>query len=195
MNILLCISILVVTLDQLSKTIVANNMQVGESIVLIKNLFSLTYVRNEGAAWGILANHRWIFLVLTAIAIIAIPIITYKLRDFGYFFGTSMALIWGGAIGNMIDRLFYGSVVDFIEATFIDFPVFNIADSCVVVGGIMLFIYLVFINKTLFKSEKKPETVSEEDEEKSTTSEVEAVSAQEGAAPVIENGDSDDKND
>ena len=195
MNILLCISILVVTLDQLSKTIVANNMQVGESIVLIKNLFSLTYVRNEGAAWGILANHRWIFLVLTAIAIIAIPIITYKLRDFGYFFGTSMALIWGGAIGNMIDRLFYGSVVDFIEATFIDFPVFNIADSCVVVGGIMLFIYLVFINKTLFKSEKKPETVSDEDEEKSTTSEVEAVSAQEGAAPVIENGDSDDKND
>ena len=195
MNILLCISILVVTLDQLSKTIVANNMQVGESIVLIKNLFSLTYVRNEGAAWGILANHRWIFLVLTAIAIIAIPIITYKLRDFGYFFGTSMALIWGGAIGNMIDRLFYGSVVDFIEATFIDFPVFNIADSCVVVGGIMLFIYLVFINKTLFKSEKKPETVSEEDEEKSTTSEVEAVSAQEGAAPVIENSDSEDKND
>lgn len=195
MNILLCISILVVTLDQLSKTIVANNMQVGESIVLIKNLFSLTYVRNEGAAWGILANHRWIFLVLTAIAIIAIPIITYKLRDFGYFFGTSMALIWGGAIGNMIDRLFYGSVVDFIEATFIDFPVFNIADSCVVVGGIMLFIYLVFINKTLFKSEKKPETVSDEDEEKSTTSEVKAVSAQEGADQVIENSDSEDKND
>jgi len=195
MSILLCISILVVTLDQLSKTIVANNMQVGESIVLIKNLFSLTYVRNEGAAWGILANHRWIFLVLTAIAIIAIPIITYKLRDFGYFFGTSMALIWGGAIGNMIDRLFYGSVVDFIEATFIDFPVFNIADSCVVVGGIMLFIYLVFINKTLFKSEKKPETVSDEDEEKSTTSEVKAVSAQEGADQVIENSDSEDKND
>lgn len=195
MSILLCISILVVTLDQLSKTIVANNMQVGESIVLIKNLFSLTYVRNEGAAWGILANHRWIFLVLTATAIIAIPIITYKLRDFGYFFGTSMALIWGGAIGNMIDRLFYGSVVDFIEATFIDFPVFNIADSCVVVGGIMLFIYLVFINKTLFKSEKKPETVSDEDEEKSTTSEVKAVSAQEGADQVIENSDSEDKND
>lgn len=195
MNILLCISILVVTLDQLSKTIVANNMQVGESIVLIKNLFSLTYVRNEGAAWGILANHRWIFLVLTAIAIIAIPIITYKLRDFGYFFGTSMALIWGGAIGNMIDRLFYGSVVDFIEATFIDFPVFNIADSCVVVGGIMLFIYLVFINKTLFKSEKKPETVSDEDEEKSTTSEVKAVSAQEGEDQVIENSDSEGKND
>jgi len=170
-------------------------MQVGESIVLIKNLFSLTYVRNEGAAWGILANHRWIFLVLTATAIIAIPIITYKLRDFGYFFGTSMALIWGGAIGNMIDRLFYGSVVDFIEATFIDFPVFNIADSCVVVGGIMLFIYLVFINKTLFKSEKKPETVSDEDEEKSTTSEVKAVSAQEGADQVIENSDSEDKND
>jgi hypothetical protein len=106
-----------------------------------------------------------------------------------------MALIWGGAIGNMIDRLFYGSVVDFIEATFIDFPVFNIADSCVVVGGIMLFIYLVFINKTLFKSEKKPETVSDEDEEKSTTSEVKAVSAQEGEDQVIENSDSEGKND
>ena len=164
---LLAISVLVVVFDQLSKTIVATNMAVGESIVIIEHILSFTFVKNEGAAWGILANHRWIFLVLTAIAIIVIPIITYKFREFGYFFGVSMALIWGGAIGNMIDRLFSGKVVDFIEVTFIDYPVFNIADSCVVVGGIMLFIYLVFINKTLFKSDSKkkktnPEQTSEE---------------------------------
>ena len=169
---LLAISILVVVFDQLSKTVVATNMAVGDSIVIIKNILSFTFVKNEGAAWGILANHRWVFLVLTAIAIIAIPIITYKFREFGYFFGVSMSLIWGGAIGNMIDRLFYGKVVDFIEVTFIDYPVFNIADSCVVIGGIMLFIYLVFINKTLFKSDdKKKKAETEQISEESGTTE------------------------
>jgi signal peptidase II len=151
MSTCLAISILVVVFDQLSKTIVSTNMEVGDSIVIIEKVLSFTYVRNEGAAWGILSDHRWIFLVLTALAIIAIPIITYKLRGFGYFFAIAMSLIWGGAIGNMIDRLFIGSVVDFIEVTFIEYPVFNIADSCVVIGGIMLLIYLVFINKTLFR--------------------------------------------
>ncbi len=161
MSTCLAISILVVVFDQLSKTIVSTNMEVGDSIVIIEKVLSFTYVRNEGAAWGILSDHRWIFLVLTALAIIAIPIITYKLRGFGYFFAIAMSLIWGGAIGNMIDRLFIGSVVDFIEVTFIEYPVFNIADSCVVIGGIMLFIYLVFINKTLFRSEKKKDKKEE----------------------------------
>lgn len=190
---LLAISVLVVVFDQLSKTIVATNMAVGDSIVIIKNILSFTFVKNEGAAWGILANHRWVFLVLTAIAIIAIPIITYKFREFGYFFGVSMSLIWGGAIGNMIDRLFYGKVVDFIEVTFIDYPVFNIADSCVVIGGIMLFIYLVFINKTLFKSNgKKKKTEAQQVTEATGTAESQEKPAEE--SPEKDKTD-EDKND
>ncbi len=144
-----------VLLDQASKAIIVRQMDLHESIPLIKNVFSLTFIRNEGAAWGMFADHRWVFLVITGIAIIALPILLYYYRKEPFLFGFSLSLIIGGAIGNMIDRLFLGSVVDFFEFTFIDFPVFNVADICVTVGTVLMFIYLAFFDKTIFADKTK----------------------------------------
>ena len=102
-----------------------------------------------------LSDHRWVFIVVTALAIIVMPIFLYKYRNLHWMFGLSLSLIIGGAIGNMIDRVFLGYVVDFIQATFIDFPVFNVADICVVCGAIMMFVYVAFIDKTLFADKPK----------------------------------------
>jgi signal peptidase II len=144
-----------VILDQITKMLVVNGMALYESIPLIKNVLSFTYIHNYGAAWGMLSDHRWVFIVVTALAIIVMPIFLYKYRNLHWMFGLSLSLIIGGAIGNMIDRVFLGYVVDFIQATFIDFPVFNVADICVVCGAIMMFVYVAFIDKTLFSDKPK----------------------------------------
>ena len=146
-----------VILDQITKMLVVNGMALYESIHLIKNVLSFTYIHNYGAAWGMLSDHRWVFIVVTALAIIVMPIFLYKYRNLHWMFGLSLSLIIGGAIGNMIDRVFLGYVVDFIQATFIDFPVFNVADICVVCGAIMMFVYVAFIDKTLFADKPKAE--------------------------------------
>lgn len=151
-----------VILDQVTKMIVVNSMELYESIPLIENVFSFTYIHNYGAAWGVLSNHRWVFILVTAAALIVMPIILYKYRKLHFMFGLSLSLIIGGAFGNMIDRVVLGYVVDFLEVTFIDFPVFNVADICVVCGAAMMFIYIAFIDKTLFAD--KPKAAKAENE-------------------------------
>lgn len=157
-----------VLLDFVTKRLVAGGMELYESRVIIKNVLELEYVRNEGAAWGMLSNHRWVFMTITAIAIIVLPIILYKYRKLHFLFGFSLSLIIGGAIGNMIDRVFLGYVIDFIYLPFLDFifgpggfPRFNIADCCATVGVALMFIYLVFIDKTFFEGEKAKTKVEE----------------------------------
>lgn len=157
--ILWCIIIAaLVILDQVTKILVAGNMVLYESIPVIPKLFSLTYIHNYGAAWGMFSEHRWVFLIITAIALIIMPIILYRYRKLHFLFGFSLSMILAGAIGNMIDRVFLGYVVDFIEVVFIDFPIFNVADICVVVGAVLMAIYLIFLDKTFFvdKPKNKP---------------------------------------
>lgn len=144
-----------VIIDQITKMIVINSMTLYQSIPLIENVFSFTYIHNYGAAWGMFSNHRWVFILITAAALIIMPIFLYKYRNLHFMFGFSLSLIIGGAIGNMIDRIFRGYVIDFLEATFIDFPVFNVADICVVCGAALMFIYIAFIDKTLFADKPK----------------------------------------
>ncbi len=155
-----------VILDQLTKIIVVNSMALYESVPLIEGIFSFTYIHNYGAAWGILKDHRWVFILVTAIAIIILPIFLYRYRKLHFMFGFSLSLIIGGAIGNMIDRVCLGYVVDFLEFTFIDFPVFNIADICVTGGAALMFVYIAFIDKTLFAD--KPKAAKTTDEVKTT---------------------------
>ena len=151
-----------VILDQVTKTIVMNTMELYQTIPVIEDVFSFTYIHNYGAAWGLFSNHRWVFIILTAVALVIMPILLYKYRKVHFLFSFSLSLIIGGAIGNMIDRIGLGYVVDFLQATFIDFPVFNIADVCVVCGAIMMFIYIIFLDKTLFADKpKKTEKVKE----------------------------------
>ncbi len=163
---ILWISIIVasVILDQLTKWIVVSSMEMYESIVLIKNVFSFTYIPNYGAAWGMFSDHRWVFMVVTSAALIIMPLILYRYRKVHFLFSLSLSLFIGGAIGNMIDRVFVGYVVDFLEFTFIDFPVFNVADICVVFGAGIMIVYALFFDKTFFV-DKKPAPVSASAEE------------------------------
>lgn len=163
------IIILSVLIDQISKYIVVQTLPLYDSVTLIEGFFSFTHIQNRGAAWGMFSEHRWVFLAATAIAIIVLPIVLYRFRKLHVLFGTSMSLIIGGAVGNMIDRLFLGYVVDFLEFTFIDFPVFNIADICIVVGTFMMAAYILFFDKSLFVDTKK---TTETKEEKDTTNDV-----------------------
>ncbi len=150
-----------VLFDQLTKWITVQNLSLHESVVVIDGIFSFTHIRNYGAAWGMLKDHRWVFLLITGIAIIVLPIILYKYRNTHILFGIALSLIIGGAVGNMIDRVFLGYVVDFLEATFIDFPVFNVADICVVVGTGLMALYILFFDKTFFVETKKEKKAPE----------------------------------
>ena len=152
----ICASVII---DQITKAIVTSNMEVGETIPVIEDVFHFTYVRNEGAAFGMLAEHRWVFMSLSVIAIVAIGIYLFKFCKETLFTKIGLALVVGGGIGNMIDRLTLKYVVDMIDCRFIDFYVFNFADSCVCVGAgmVILGFLLSIIKEHKEKSRKEAE--------------------------------------
>ena len=123
-------------------------MPLSRDVVIIPKILSFSYVENRGAAFGILQDKRWVFMTLSVLLIALLIFIIKYAKITHPLFIISTSFILGGGIGNMIDRIFLGYVVDFIKATFIDFPVFNIADSAVVVGTILLGVYLVFFDKS-----------------------------------------------
>lgn len=139
--------------DQLIKILVINNLKPVKSVTVIENLLNFTYVENKGMAFGMLANQRWVFMALTSAVIVALAVAVFKLKKQGTMFYISAALLIGGGIGNMIDRLLYGYVVDYISLSFFP-PVCNFADYCVTAGVIMLLIYLFFFTDFL-KSDKE----------------------------------------
>ena len=145
----------IIVADQLVKYWAKNTlMQIG-TIPVIENVFHLTYAENRGAAFSILEGQRWFFIVLTSVMLVIIALAFFK----GYFKGkwgkTTLVFIFAGAIGNFIDRLVLGYVVDMFDFRLIDFPVFNVADIFLTVGGIMGVIYILFMDKDLFKEDKK----------------------------------------
>jgi signal peptidase II len=139
------IAIFVIILDQITKWLIVNNMDLGESVPIIDNFLYITSHRNRGAAWGILQGQMWLFYVITIVVIIAIMYYLHKAAKGKLLLGVSLALMLGGAIGNFIDRVLRKEVVDFIH-TYIfsyNFPVFNIADSALVIGVILLMIQML----------------------------------------------------
>ena len=147
-------TLLLIIADQVTKYFTVSMLKPIGSVEIIKNILSFTYVENRGAAFGILQNARWVFIILTIIAIAAIIIYLLKEKPKDKTLIFSLSLILAGAIGNMIDRILKGFVVDMIEVTFINYPVFNFADCCVVIGAILLGIYILFIYKEPQKEEK-----------------------------------------
>lgn len=137
------ILILLVAADQLTKFLTLIFLKPISTKVLIKGVLSLTYVENYGAAFGMLQNSRWVFITLT-IAIIS-AILAYRIRsgENGKLFNSSSLLLISGGMSNLIDRIFRGYVVDMIQFTFIDYPVFNFADCCVVAGAVLMCIYVL----------------------------------------------------
>ncbi|MRH42186.1 lipoprotein signal peptidase [Aquibacillus halophilus] len=136
------IAALVIGLDQLTKWIIVTTMELRESIPVIDNLFYITSHRNTGAAWGILQGQMWFFYIVTVIVIVVIVYYIQKFALDSKLMGWSLALLLGGAIGNFIDRVFRKEVVDFFDVYIgsYDFPIFNIADSALVVGVILVLI-------------------------------------------------------
>ena len=134
--------LLSVAADQLTKLAAVRLLKPG-SVTALPGVLDFTYVENRGAAFGILADHRWVFLVLSVAAIAAIFAYIIISKPRSRLLLISLGLIAGGGIGNMIDRVRLGYVVDFIDVTFVKFYVFNIADSCVCVGCALLILWMI----------------------------------------------------
>ena len=132
-----------IVIDQLSKLLAVKLLAPIGSVPIWSGVLHLTYVENRGAAFGMLADHRWVFMSISTVAITAIAIYLYSGKGTSKLFNSALALIVSGGIGNMIDRIALRYVVDFIDFALIDFAVFNIADSFVCIGAGMLVLSLV----------------------------------------------------
>lgn len=142
----LLISLVAVICDQALKLYIVDHFHVGESRPVIPHLISFYYLQNNGAAWNIFPGQMILFYL---ISVIAIGVTLYYLFDPKYqskIFNTGLALVLGGIIGNFIDRLRLHYVIDMIQLDFVNFNIFNIADSCITIGIILIFIYLLFID-------------------------------------------------
>ena len=156
--------LLVILLDQLTKYWVVQNFTLGESKPVIKGVFHFTYILNRGAAFGMLADQRWIFLILSTVSISGIYLwLILRSKKIGYLFGTAMSMVAGGGVGNMIDRVWNGevfgsgAVVDFLD--FCAFPelwswIFNVADAAVCVGAGLVVLAVIIDEVKLSKEEK-----------------------------------------
>jgi signal peptidase II len=121
-------------------------MSPGETKPLLGDFVDLTYVRNNGAAFSILQDHRILLIALPALLIaVGLVYVTRHRKDRSNFMLTSLSLVIAGGLGNLIDRVMTGYVIDFIDFRF--WPVFNFADICVTVGCVLLCIYVVFLDK------------------------------------------------
>ncbi len=139
-------ALLCVLLDRATKYLAVSFLELGESKVAIDGVLNFTYIQNEGMAFGLLAEKRYLFIVASAILLIAILAFLFVYRkQANIWLKVSCGLILGGGIGNMIDRISLGYVIDFIDFRMFSFWkwIFNIADACVCVGVGMLAIYLL----------------------------------------------------
>lgn len=154
MYIVLIFSIILAAADYVIKLLVINNLKPVGSVEIIPGLFSLKYVENRGAAFGMLSNARWIFIVFTIVIIIALVIVIVRKKIDSKLFNVAAILIIGGGIGNLIDRIFYGYVVDYLSISFFP-PVCNLADYCITIGAILMVVYLLLFSDFFDKKGKK----------------------------------------
>ncbi len=137
-------------LDQLTKIVIRQTMMLHQSISVLGELIKITYVKNPGIAFGLRVPNNTIFTILSVIASIGIAVYLFTHLKEGMAIKASLALILGGAVGNLIDRLLFGEVVDFIDVGLktLRWPVFNVADSAVVVGMFILLFTVIRTGET-----------------------------------------------
>ena len=180
MLIWLAVIIVTVFLDQLTKSLTVLHLKPIDTLPLIEDVLHLTYVENTGAAFGMMKDARWVFMVTSTAAIIGI--LGYmihrayiKKEKMPWMEALSLSFIVGGGIGNMIDRTVLGYVVDMIDCRFIHFAVFNVADSFVCVGAGLMVLYLILEMVKEAKAEKAAKRALAEEEEISDASEGDEV--------------------
>lgn len=153
----------IVALDQASKFFVLRDLKPIGDVPIWDGVLHLHYAQNTGASFGMLPGLKWVFLVIACLFVIATFIfVIIKRKKIDVFALVTLGLICGGALGNAIDRIRFGYVIDFVYFKLINFAIFNLADSCIVIGGILLGIYVLFIyrdpeKKKISEAEKENE--------------------------------------
>ena len=142
--------------DQLTKYLTVANIPLYQEVPFLPGILNFTYVQNTGAAFSALEGMRWLFVVIFLV-LTALLLWEYRKKalPFSTFDRWCLAAVYGGGLGNVIDRVRLGYVVDMLETKFITFPVFNVADCFITCGCILLIIHLIFFNKAFWKEEKK----------------------------------------
>lgn len=151
--ILLMLTPLILVADQLTKLYIDRSMKLYETIPVVEGLFSITYLRNKGAAFSFLSHASWrlpFFMLASAVAVVAIMVAFTKLRDDQRFAAISLTMILSGAVGNLIDRVRMGEVIDFLDVYWKTYhwPAFNVADSAICVG-------VAFLALDMFREERR----------------------------------------
>ena len=151
------LALVLVALDQLVKYLVLQNIPLGGHVPFIPYLLELTYVQNTGAAFSIFSEHTWMLALIALVMSVVLALAIWK-NFFRHPLGkVTLTLLLAGAVGNLIDRVFRGFVVDMFNVLFMNFAVFNVADICVVVGGIAAGVYYLFLmDKLEPKAEEEP---------------------------------------
>ena len=160
-----------IILDQITKWLSVENLKKIDTLPLIEDVLHLTYVENRGAAFGMMADQRWIFIIISSVAILGFMLYLYLGHADGPLYSIGMSLVISGGIGNMIDRLALGYVVDFIDCRFVKypvftsggavwntFPVFNGADSFVCVGAGIIMLAVILEMRAEIKGKKNGNT-------------------------------------
>ena len=150
------VAALIVGLDQLAKYLVITKIGAHNVVHAIPGLFDFVYVENTGAAFSILSDSTGILSIISILFCVGVVVYWILKKPEHILMKTSLALLFAGALGNAIDRIFRGYVVDFIETAFMDFPVFNVADIAITCGAVIMAVYIIFFDK----DEKDGETDS-----------------------------------
>lgn len=143
----LIISAAVIGLDQWVKYLTVTNLQLGETKEFIPGVLSFTNIRNTGAAWSLFEGKMWFFYIITVLVVGVIGYLLVKHVHGNKWFTVGLSLVLAGALGNFIDRVRLGYVVDMFQTEFINFPIFNVADTALVIGVVCIFIYLILDDK------------------------------------------------
>ncbi len=165
MPLVIIIAVLGTVLDQISKILIAQNITLNQSVTIIDNVLFFTYTHNTGVAFGLFEGAFWLFIPITLLISAALIWWLIKNKPVHLLMRVASGLILAGGTGNLIDRIFLGYVRDFIHVN-INFAIFNIADSMVVVGAILLGIYILFIHDKYIKL--KRESASQKSSEEKT---------------------------
>lgn len=139
----LLLSAVLIGLDQIVKYWVVENISLGEVQDFIPGILSLTHIRNTGGAWSILEGQMWFFYIITVVAVVAAVCFLVKNLKGSKWMTIGISLVLAGAVGNFIDRIRLGYVVDMFRTEFMSFPIFNVADCALVIGAILIFIEFI----------------------------------------------------
>ena len=140
-------SVIIIALDQLTKYLTVAHIPLGETVAAIPGLFHFTYIRNTGASFSMLEGRGWLFVLMLVLFTIIMAVILKKKWITKPFELWCLAAIWAGGIGNAIDRIRLGYVIDMIEVDFMHFAVFNLADIFITCGCIALIVYVLFFTR------------------------------------------------